>query len=195
MATLPRIALRDLGAEPTSSGGDRLKLAGHLDDVWQGTGLDGTLTLKLDSTGDVQQLLPADWRVLDRIEASAHVTGSIAAPVFSSVGGHRRARPQRSPTRRHAEASVPGPDRAARLRSEFDAAVPNPSAFSDLLGFDPAALGAVQSQARLSLADRKLEITALKVGASTFGGLSVEGQGLIGMLAADHVLQLAPQLP
>ena len=62
------------------------------------------------------------------------------------------------------------------------------------MGFDPAAVGAVQGQARLSLADRKLEITALKVGASTFGGLSVEGHGLIGTLAADPVLQLAPQL-
>ena len=193
---LATLALRDLDAELTSSGGDRVKLAGHLDDVWQGTGLDGTLTLKLDSTGDVQQLLPADWRVLDRIEASAHVTGSIAAPVFSDlsadIGGPGHSDLQLAGmlklTRASDRIELEGFDLSSTL------AVPNPSAFSDLLGFDPAALGAVQSQARLSLADRKLEITALKVGASTFGGLSVEGQGLIGTLAADHVLQLAPQL-
>jgi hypothetical protein len=193
---LATLALRDLDAELTSSGGDRVKLAGHLDDVWRGTGLDGTLTLELDSTGDIQQLLPADWRVLDRIEASAHVAGSIATPVFSDlsadIGGPG-----------HSDLQLAGMLKLTRAsdRIELESfdlsstlAVPDPSAFSDWLGFDPALLGAMQGTGRLSLSDRKLEVTALKVEASTFGALSVEGQGLIGTLGADHVVQLAPQL-
>jgi hypothetical protein len=82
---LAALSLRDIDADMTTPGGDHLRLTGQLDDLWQGFGLDGDLALHLARPGDVGQLLPARWRVLDHVKLSSKVAGSLNAPVLKDL--------------------------------------------------------------------------------------------------------------
>ena len=72
--------------------------------------------------------------------------------------------------------------------------VPDPSAFADRLGFDPARLGALRGSAELASTNQRIEARRLEIDARDVGGLHLEGSGAIGALAADGALHLAPDI-
>jgi uncharacterized protein involved in outer membrane biogenesis len=192
---LAALSLRDLDAEMTTPGGDRLKLTGQLGDLWRGSGLDGDLALSLDAAGEVRQLLPVHWRVLEHMKLTSTVAGSLAAPMLkdlsAAIAGPGGSDLKLAGTLRLAvdDPVVPeGFDLGATL------VVPDPAAFQPLLGFDPAPLGPVQGEAGLLLAEGRFEINALKAKASQFGGLALDAQGLLGTLSAEGALQITPEL-
>ena len=192
---LAALSLRDLDAEMTTPGGDHLKLTGQLGDVWQGSGLDGNLALYLDAAGDVRQLLPARWRILEHMKLSSTVAGSLAIPVLkdlsAAIAGPGGSDLRLAGTLRLAaddEVVLEGFDLGATL------AVPDPAAFQALLGFDPAPLGPVQGEASLYLGGGRLEISGMNAEASQFGGLALDAQGLIGTLSVEGALQITPEL-
>ena len=188
-------SLRDLNAEMATPGGDRLKLTGQLDDVWQGSGLDGDLALSMGAAGEARQLLPARWRVLEQMKLSSTVAGSLAAPVLkdlaAAIAGPGGSDLKLGGTLRLA---VDDPVVPEGFALGATLVVPDPAAFQALLGFDPAPLGPAQGEARLSLAEGRLEISALNAKASRFGGLTLDAQGLLGTLSAEGALQVTPAL-
>ena len=143
-------------------GGDHLKLTGQLGDVWQGSGLDGDLALYLDAAGEVRQLLPARWRILEHMKLSSTVAGSLAAPVLKDLSA-AIAGPGGSDLKLAGTLRLAADDPVVLEGFDLGAtlAVPDPAAFQALLGFDPAPLGPVQGEASLSLADGRLEISGL----------------------------------
>jgi AsmA family len=192
---LAALSLVDVRAEMNGSGGDRLELSGSLGNVWEGSGLDGRMTLKLDPAGQFGKVLPALAHIANQIEAAASIAGSVAAPLFEGIsadiqgpGGSRL--------------KLAGSVRAAtaggvRLHS-FDLTsvldVPDPSAFADRLGFDPARLGALRGSADLSSTNQRIEARRLEIDAREVGAFHLEGRGAIGTLAADGALRLAPDI-
>jgi uncharacterized protein involved in outer membrane biogenesis len=192
---LAALSLRDLDAEMTTPGGDHLKLTGQLGDVWQGSGLDGDLAFYLDAVGNVRQLLPARWRILEHIKLWSTVAGSVAAPVLKDLRA-AIVGPGGSDLKLAGTLGLAADDPLVLESFDLGAtlAVPDPAAFSVLLGFDPAPLGPVQGGARLTLADGRVEVSGLNAEASQFGGLAVDAQGLIGTLSAEGGLQITPEL-
>jgi uncharacterized protein involved in outer membrane biogenesis len=192
---LAALSLRDLDAEMITPGGDRLKLTGQLGDVRQGSGLDGNLALYLDAAGDVRQLLPARWRILEHMKLSSTVVGSLAAPALKDLSA-AIVGPGGSDLKLAGTLRLAADDPLILQGFDLDAtlAVPDPAALQGLLGFDPAALGPVQGDASLSLADGRLEISGLNAEANQFGGFALEAQGLIGTLPLEGALQITPEL-
>jgi uncharacterized protein involved in outer membrane biogenesis len=188
------LSLAEVGVEMTGAGGDRLELSGRLGNVWEGTGLDGRVALKVDLRGPVAQALPPDWRVADRLEAAAKLAGSIAAPALDQIS---------------AEFQGPGASRmtlagsvalatVASLRARsFDLittlTVPDPSVFADRLGFDPSWLGGLRGVAELTLADQRIVARRVAINADR-GALRLEGRGAIGSVAAYGALRIAPDI-
>jgi uncharacterized protein involved in outer membrane biogenesis len=192
---LAALSLRDFDAEMTTHGGDHLKLTGQLGDVWQGSGLDGDLALYLDAAGDVHQLLPARWRVLEHMKLRSTVAGSLAAPVLKDLSA-AIVGPSGSDLKLAGSLRLAADDPIVLEGFDLGAtlAVPDPAAFQGFLGFDPAPLGPVQGEARLSLAAGRLEVSGLNAEASQFGGLGLDAQGLIGTLSVGGALQITPEL-
>jgi hypothetical protein len=87
---LAALSLSDVHIGMSGSGGDRLELSGGLGNLWTGTGLDGRVGLKLDPTGPLGKLLPVDWRILNQIEATARVAGSVGALEFDDLSAEIR---------------------------------------------------------------------------------------------------------
>ena len=56
---LAAVSLVDVRAEMIGSGGDHVELSGSLGNVWEGSGLDGRVTLKLDPAGQFGKVFPA----------------------------------------------------------------------------------------------------------------------------------------
>jgi uncharacterized protein involved in outer membrane biogenesis len=187
--------LVDIKAEMTGSGGDHLELSGSLSNVWEGSGLDGRMTLRLDSTGQFGKLLPQLPQMANQIEAVASIAGSVAAPVFDGISADIQG-PGGSRLRLagNVRAVATG---GVRLQS-FDLTstldVPDPSAFADRLGIDPARLGALRGSAELALANQRIEARRLEIDAGDLGGFHLEGRGTIGTLADDGGVQLAPDI-
>ena len=192
---LAALSLVDVRAEMISPGGDHLELSGSLGNVWEGSGLDGRLTLKLDPAGQFGKVLPLVLRLPHPIEAAASISGSVAAPVFDQIAVDAQG-PGDSRLRLagNVRAATTGGVRlhSFDLTSTFD--VPDPSAFADRLGFDPARLGALRGSAELSSTNQRIEARRLEVEARDAGALRLEARGAIGALAADGAVHLAPDM-
>jgi uncharacterized protein involved in outer membrane biogenesis len=188
-------SLVDVRAEMIGSGGDHLELSGSLGNVWEGSGLDARMTLKLDFPGQFDKVLAPLSHIANQIVAAANVTGSVAAPAFDEISADIQG-PGGSKLR------LTGSFRAAttegvRLRS-FDLTstldIPDPSAFADQLGFDPARLGALRGSAELSSTNQRIGARRLEIDASDVGAFHLEGRGAIGALAPDGAIELAPDI-
>ncbi len=193
---LGQLSLTDLAAEMTNPAGDHLALSGSLGNVWDGSGLNMMATVKLQPEGAVSELLPADWHRLEGLEASARLGGSILAPIFEQLSADLQG-PGDSSLKLAGTvqlAITDGSPELDRLDVTTTLAVPEPSAWVDLLGFDLSALGALRGEARLTLADQQIEATDLTIDAPDFGALQLQAQGVVGMLAANRTLHLAPNM-
>jgi uncharacterized protein involved in outer membrane biogenesis len=192
---LAALSLVDVRAEMISTGGDHLELSGSLGNVWEGSGLDGRLTLKLDPAGQFGKLLPLVLRLPHPIDAAASIRGSVAAPVFDQIAVDAQGPgDSRLKLAGNVRAATTGGVRlhSFDLTSTFD--IPDPSAFADRLGFDPARLGGLRGSAELSSANQRIEAKRLEMEASDAGALRFEARGAIGTLAADGAVHLAPDM-
>jgi uncharacterized protein involved in outer membrane biogenesis len=190
---LVALSLADVHAEMSGPGGDRIELSGGLGNVWAGGGLEGRVTMTLDPTGPLGEVLLPGWPVPSQIEAAARVAGTVALPVLDEITADIQG-PGDSGLRL---AGRLGLATTAGIRLEsFDLTstlmVPDPSAFVDRLGFDPSGLGAWRSEAELSLANQRIEVRRLSIDVDDLGMLHVEGNGAIGALGADGALRLEP---
>ncbi len=87
---LAMLSLAGVSVEMISSDGDRLQLSGSVGNVWEGSGLDGRATLKLNSAGQLGKLLPLGWPIPSQIEAAASVAGTVAALAFDDLSADIR---------------------------------------------------------------------------------------------------------
>lgn len=192
---LATLSLVDVTAEMVSPGGDHVELSGSLSNIWEGSGLAGRFTLKLDPADQVGRVLPAGWRILNQIEVAASIGGSVTAPDFNEISAAIQG-PGDSRLRLAGSVRAATTE-GARLES-FDLTstfmVPDPSAFVDRLGFDPSGLGALRGYAELSLTNQRIEAGRVEIDAGHLGALRLEGSGVIGTLAADGTLDLAPDV-
>ena len=192
---LAALSLTDFSAEMVSFGGDRLNLTGGLANVWEGSGLEGRLTVKLDPAGEIAQSLPEGWRIVKGVEAAASISGSIAAPLFEEVSAEIQGLGD-------SKMSLAGDLRASTAQAvqleSFNLTValvvPDPSVFADQLGVNPSGLGPWRGEVKLVLADQRIEVSQLRFDARNLGTLSLEGGGAIGVSTADGVLHLEPDI-
>ena len=181
---LDRLALNGFKAKLSNADSDFMEISGTLADLWEGRGLDGRLSASFDPAGDFGRLLPDDWRVLDQIEAAARVAGSISAPTFDEISAEVRG-PGESRLALAGHLRLATAENAVRLEAvdlTSTLVVPEPAAFTSLLGFDPSPLGVLRGTAVLSLANENIEAARLEIDASDFGELRIEGRGRVATL-------------
>jgi hypothetical protein len=145
-----------------------------LGNLWTGTGLDGRVGLKLDPTGPVGKLLPADWRILNQIEATARVAGSVGALEFDDLSAEIRGPGGSSLSLSGSlEVATPGGVRVERFDLISRLEVMRTDDLAKLLGMDGGGLERFWFEGKLSGDQRRLD---------------ADGQAILGETQFDGIL-------
>ncbi len=167
------LSLADVSVEMIGSDRDHLQFSGSVGNVWQGSGLDGRVTLELDPAGQFGELLPVGWRSLNQIEAAARVAGSVAAPAFDDLAADIRG-PGNSRLRLAGSLRVttPGGARLERFDLTSSLEVPRIADLADLFDVGSAGLERFWFDGKLSGDGRRFDAEGrASLGETQFDGV------------------------
>jgi len=178
------VALSDLVAELDGPSGDRLRLTGSLADAWQGTGLDAGLEVSLASSSALIQWLPEEWRIVDKLTASAHASGSFAAPAVTDLvaeidgsGGDRL----------HLTGGIADARQGTGLDAKLDLSLATNGALAQWLPEEWRIVDGLTASTHASGSFAALALDDLSLAATGAGGSSLETGGKALLAIADEV--------
>lgn len=184
---LEALAVRDLKADLVDGTGEKLHVAGSLDNLVRGTGLNLVLDGRLGSGAQLLQALPGALRELDGLVLTGKLTGGYDRLVLDDLKAELTHPTGAGLTLTGHLALDPGGGGPA-LRDLAVAArlsLPDRALLERLAGTKLPGLKSLVATGGLGLAGGELELKSLKASLVGYGGLELDGQGPIGKLAPE----------